>query len=432
MQLQNDNTIYIFIYICKNKLHQFWPFSFFLSFFPFFFLAFLFYRMSHLQSDISGRHLPVHAFYRPPQAAHIALATSAVTTHETTSSSKQKQAFATATATRPFRVIQTAAIIPTHFQHPKSHSSIASVSSSMPSPIVAILPSSINPPPHDSSFDNDKSASTLDNGNNAPWLAPLLGVFGTMGIIIVAIIYFIRRRRNKLSSRSVGPNDRRNPHYSSPIAANKHSSWASLSTINTSAAAATTAAAAVAAATTMLEEEKKSIHMLQPPPAYSTTITKTPVRQKRLTADTLVDEPSLSMLKSQYSPQLAFSPSLVAGEFQQQLDHPPLPNITTISPSNTLIDNAGVLSNEKNENLYSHERIKIEMYDPQVNLHDAVTDSDDDDGFEAPYNNNYHNHQEEKVNAVASEGDKHIAADATATTEHQIINMSNTNNTNKQ
>ncbi|KAL9559648.1 hypothetical protein PS6_000648 [Mucor atramentarius] len=370
--------------------------------------------MSHLQSDIS--------------------ATSAVTTHEATSSSKQKQAFATATATRPFRVIQTAAIIPTHFQHPKSHSSIASVSSSMPSPIVAILPSSINPPPHDSSFDNDKSASTLDNGNNAPWLAPLLGVFGTMGIIIVAIIYFIRRRRNKLSSRSVGPNDRRNPHYSSPIAANKHSSWASLSTINTSAAAAaaTTTAAAIAAATTMLEEEKKSIHMLQPPPAYSTTITKTPVRQKRLTADTLVDEPSLSMLKSQYSPQLAFSPSLVAGEFQQQLDHPPLPNITTISPSNTLIDNAGVLSNEKNENLYSHERIKIEMYDPQVNLHDAVTDSDDDDGFEAPYNNNYHNHQEEKVNAVASEGDKHIAADATATTEHQIINMSNTNNTNKQ
>lgn len=384
--------------------------------------------MSHLQSGISGGHLPVHAFYRPPQAANIALTTSAVTTHETASSSKQKQAFATATATRPFRVIQTAAIIPTHFQHPKSHSSIASASSSMPSPIVLILPSSINPPPHDSSFDNDKSASTSDNGNNAPWLAPLLGIFGSMGIIIVAIIYFVRRRRNKLSSRSVVPNDRRNPHYSNPIAANKHSSWASLSTINTSAAAATAATAA-----TMSEEEKKSIHMLQPPPAYSTTITKTPVRQKRLTADTLVDEPSLSMLKSQYSPQLAFSPSLVAGEFQQQLDHPPLPNITTISPSNTLIDNAGVLSNEKNENLYSHERIKIEMYDPQVNLHDAAMDSDDDDnGFEAPYNNNYRNHQEGKVNAAASEGDKHIAADATATTEHQIINMNNTNKTNKQ
>ncbi|KAG1087930.1 hypothetical protein G6F42_020441 [Rhizopus arrhizus] len=73
------------------------------------------------------------------------------------------------------------------------------------------------------------------------------------------------------------------------------------------------------------------------------------------------------------------------------------------------------------------------MYDPQVNLHDADMDSDDDDnGFEAPYNNNYRNHQEEKVNAAASEGDKHIAADATATTEHQIINMNNTNNTNKQ
>ncbi|KAF1807355.1 hypothetical protein FB192DRAFT_1247076, partial [Mucor lusitanicus] len=139
---------------------------------------------------------------------------------------------------------------------------------------------------------------------------------------------------------------------------------------------------------------------LQPPPAYSMTTAKTPVQQKRLTADTLVDEPSLSMLKSQYSPQLAFSPSLVAGEFQQQLDHPPLPNTATLSPSNTLIDNAGVLSNDKNQNYYSHDsqqqRIKIEMYDPQVNLHGG--EDDEDDGFGAPYNKSYPNHQEEKVN----------------------------------
>ncbi|KAI8984306.1 hypothetical protein BDF20DRAFT_799975, partial [Mycotypha africana] len=63
------------------------------------------------------------------------------------------------------------------------------------------------------------------------------------------------------------------------------------------------------------------------------------VREKRLTADTLVDETSSLMLKKQYSPQLAFSPSLsadggmLAVQQQQQSD-------LSISPSNTLIDNA--------------------------------------------------------------------------------------------
>ncbi|KAL9545121.1 hypothetical protein MBANPS3_007298, partial [Mucor bainieri] len=388
--------------------------------------------MAHLQPGTSGGHLPVHAFYIPPQAAHATPATLSIA-HKATMNAKQKLVFATPTATRLFRAIQTAALLPTHAQHSRGYSALVSASSSMPSPTVAMLPPSINPPPYDSSFDNDKSASTSDNGNNVPWLAPLLGVLGAMGVIIIAIIYFVRRRRYKSSSRSVAPNDhRRNPRNPQPITANKHSSWASLSTINTSAGAGVV--------NNMSGEEKTSIHMLQPPPAYSkTTITttKTSVQQKRLTADTLVDEPSLSMLKSQYSPQLAFSPSLVAGEFQQQLDHPPLPNTATLSPSNTLIDNAGVLSNEKNQNYYSHDaqqqRIKIEMYDPQVNLHnagmDGEDDDEDDDGFETPYNKNYPHHQEERVNAAASEGDKHIAAavDATAATEHQIINMSNTN-----
>ncbi|GAN02548.1 hypothetical protein MAM1_0024d01992 [Mucor ambiguus] len=381
--------------------------------------------MSHLQPGISGGHLPVHAFYIPPRAAHVALATSSIA-HKATVDAKQKLVFATPTTTRPFRVLQTAAIVPTHAQHSRGYSSLAPASSSMPSSTVAMLPPSINPPPHDSSFDNDKSASTSDNGNNVSWLAPLLGVFGAMGVIFIAIIYFVRRRRYKSSSRSVVPNDHCNPRCPKRIAANKHSSWASLSTINTSAGAG--------AVTTVSGEEKTSIHMLQPPPAYSMTTKKTPVQQKRLTADTLVDEPSLSMLKSQYSPQLAFSPSLVAGEFQQQLDHPPLPNTTTLSPSNTLIDNAGALSNEKNQNYYSHDaqqqRIKIEMYDPQVNLHNTGMDGeDDDDGFEAPYKKSYPNHQEEKVNAAASEGEKHTTAavDATAAVEHQIIHMSNTN-----
>ncbi|KAI8645984.1 hypothetical protein BD408DRAFT_337620 [Parasitella parasitica] len=169
--------------------------------------------------------------------------------------------------------------------------------------------------------------------------------------------------------------------------------------------------------------------MLQPPPAYTTTITSK--REKRLTADTLVDEHSLSMLKSQYSPQLAFSPSLVAGEFQQQLDHPPLPNTTNnqqISPSNTLIDNAGVLSDEKQANYYSYDsqqRVRIEMYDPQVNLHDTDYDGAgvDADEFETP--SNYPNNQEEKVNVC--EGEKHSTADTTEPA-HQVIDM----NTNKQ
>ncbi|KAI9358987.1 hypothetical protein BD770DRAFT_303369, partial [Pilaira anomala] len=105
----------------------------------------------------------------------------------------------------------------------------------------------------------------------------------------------------------------------------------------------------------------------------------TSIRQKRMTADTLVDENNISiLLKSQYAPQLAFSPSLVAGEFQlqQQLqneDRPPLPT-ATISPSNTLIDNAGVLSSSQKVEHYHYsfdQRPKrIEIYEPQVNLDD--------------------------------------------------------------
>lgn len=373
--------------------------------------------MSFHQPDISDGDLPIHDFYVPPQPASHILATT--TTRISSSSSKQKLIFATPTATKSFKMIQTAVILPTHFQRIKSNSQIASASSSMPSSVITKLPPFINypPPPHDNAFDNNKSTSTSDNNNNVPWLAPLLGVLGTMGVIITAIIFFVRRRRYKLEPKvSVydDPSSRRNQRHK-PITANKYTSWASLSTINTSDP-------------NMLEEEKKSMHMLQPPPAYSSTTT---VRQKRLTADTLVDEPSFSMLKSQYSPQLAFSPSLVAGEFQQQLEHPPLPttnNNQQISPSNTLIDNAGVLSNEKNDNYYSYDaqqhqqRIKIEMYDPQVNLHNADYDDVGVDEFETPFN--YPNNQEEKVNA--SEGDKHINADTTAAS-HQVISMNSTN-----
>jgi hypothetical protein len=374
--------------------------------------------MSYHQPDISGGHLPIHAFYVPPQPSSYIIATT-TTKSSSSSSSKQKLIFATPTATKSFKMIQTAAIIPTHFQHIKSNNRIASVSSLVSSPIISKLPPFINspPPPHDNSFDNNKSTSPSDNNNNVSWLAPLFGVLGTMGVIITAVIFFVRRRRYKLASKALVHDDnsscRNQPHK--PITTNKYTSWASLSTINTSAP-------------NMLEEEKKSAHLLQPPPAYSSTTT---VRQKRLTADTLVNEPSLSMLKLQYSPQLAFSPSLVAGEFQQQLNHPPLPtanNNQQISPSNTLIDNAGVLSNEKNGNHYSfnaqqhQQRIKIEMYDPQVNLYNVDYDDVGLDELETPFS--YPNNQEEKVNAF--EGDKHDNEDTTAVS-HQVVNMNNTN-----
>lgn len=111
-----------------------------------------------------------------------------------------------------------------------------------------------------------------------------------------------------------------------------------------------------------------SIEQGPPPPVYTPVATPTPVKEKRLTADTLVDPSSFSMtmLKSQYSPQLALSPSLVAGELhhhQQEEMIPPVPNHyhhhnnTILSPSNTLIDPSDWMNQEK-----------VETYDPQLKL----------------------------------------------------------------
>ncbi|CAO3681607.1 hypothetical protein G6F70_001768 [Rhizopus microsporus] len=111
-----------------------------------------------------------------------------------------------------------------------------------------------------------------------------------------------------------------------------------------------------------------SIEQGPPPPVYTSVATPTPVKEKRLTADTLVDPSSfsMSMLKSQYSPQLALSPSLVAEELhhhQQEKTIPPVPNHhhhhhnTILSPSNTLIDPSAWMNQEK-----------VETYDPQLKL----------------------------------------------------------------
>ncbi|KAI8879148.1 hypothetical protein K501DRAFT_152579, partial [Backusella circina FSU 941] len=91
--------------------------------------------------------------------------------------------------------------------------------------------------------------------------------------------------------------------------------------------------------------------------------------EKRLTSDTLVEPASVAMLKTQYSPQLAFSPSLVAGEFPQQQQQESFPtelqqaNKLGISPSNTLIDNASIISDKAQQ-----QRPRIEIYEPQINL----------------------------------------------------------------
>ncbi|KAI9257408.1 hypothetical protein BY458DRAFT_518851 [Sporodiniella umbellata] len=73
-----------------------------------------------------------------------------------------------------------------------------------------------------------------------------------------------------------------------------------------------------------------------PPPVYTAMAMPTPAKkEKRWTEQSnLVD----SMLKSQYSPQLAFSPSLVAGEFKQDVAPPVPPVPTLLSPSHTLVN----------------------------------------------------------------------------------------------
>ena len=219
------------------------------------------------------------------------------------------------------------AILPTHrVIHTMSHSA----SSSM---IPSATPSAHMSPPlinnnmgSNNNFSSNSNRNTEDSDELLPWIAPLLGALGFMGLICLVFWCCMRKkykRRNRIQHQ-----ERRMP--------TSYNSWASISTLNTTA------------------PDKKEIHA-SPPPAYTK-------QQKRLTADTLVDEHGMSsMLKNQYAPQLAFSPSLVAGEFhQQQLDSaPPLPHL--MSPSDTLIDVKG-----ESYHYSFDKRPKIEMYEPQV------------------------------------------------------------------
>lgn len=110
----------------------------------------------------------------------------------------------------------------------------------------------------------------------------------------------------------------------------------------------------------------------EPPPAYYTT----PKGMKRLTADTLVDSTynnrsslSSSLMasanKQQYAPQLAYSPSFASFARRHEDDG--------VSPSNTLIDNAGYLTHTSKDDEKGSQR---RTYQPQL-LGDDGRQTDD-------------------------------------------------------
>lgn len=319
------------------------------------------------------------AFYAVPPAGMILNHDKETDTSASVGVHSHKAIVATPTPIRytdePKIKIFTAMMPPTHnVIHFHSLSSIqSSSSSSLPSSVPSnhnykMSPPLVNSENDDSSFKKAAEPSTDRNSSDEiPWLAPFLGVLGTLGLVGIIILYLIGRKKKKRNNRSENSrvnqfmNNNHNNTTPEEQLSNSYQSWASLSTINM---------------TTANEEKQNAqtqekLQHVPPPPAY------TSVKQKRLTADTLVDENSVSvMLKNQYSPQLAFSPSLIAGDFQQQrlddvvVEKPPPPSI---SPSNTLIDNAGIINDALKTEFYRLSLVrppkKIEMYDPQVNLH---------------------------------------------------------------
>ncbi|KAG0735919.1 hypothetical protein G6F57_003856 [Rhizopus arrhizus] len=133
---------------------------------------------------------------------------------------------------------------------------------------------------------------------------------------------------------------------------------------------------------------------MPPPPVYTPLAIPTPVKEKRLTSDTLVDPSSWAMLKVQYSPQLALSPSLVSGVFKQDIKTPPppppLPLDSTISASNTLIDNSSWLLSSSIEKGSS----QFDTYEPQL----QQDDEDDNDSFK-----NMHSQHDKNQHDAANE-----------------------------
>lgn len=104
--------------------------------------------------------------------------------------------------------------------------------------------------------------------------------------------------------------------------------------------------------------------------AYLSVTTPTPVKEKRLTSDTLVGSWSSAAFKSQYSPQLALSPSLFAGQIKEDNTQPTLKPESTISPSNTLIDQSDWVLGSSLDN----HQTKLNIYEPQLFYDDRDND----------------------------------------------------------
>lgn len=104
--------------------------------------------------------------------------------------------------------------------------------------------------------------------------------------------------------------------------------------------------------------------------AYVSATTPTPVKEKRLTSDTLVGSWSSAAFKSQYSPQLALSPSLFAGQIKEDCTQPTLKPEPTLSPSNTLIDKSDWVLCSSLDN----HQTKLNIYEPQLFYDDRDND----------------------------------------------------------
>ncbi|KAI8144951.1 hypothetical protein BJV82DRAFT_667490 [Fennellomyces sp. T-0311] len=147
------------------------------------------------------------------------------------------------------------------------------------------------------------------------------GAIGLVAIVIVALIFIRRRKRRR--------NEDGRPFQHYYIREDKSSDKSGNNSSNST---------------------------LRPPPAY------TPHSQKRLTADTLVDQrASMSTMNSnyssrnqQYTPQLAYKQ-------QQQKQEDYSADLLGVSPSNTLIDTTAIsVEDEKSR------RQRVPSYQPQV------------------------------------------------------------------
>ncbi|KAI8982497.1 hypothetical protein BDB01DRAFT_148379 [Pilobolus umbonatus] len=158
---------------------------------------------------------------------------------------------------------------------------------------------------------SDTSPQSNIEKNNTTWLAPLFGALGTLILLIIILICMVRRnkRLNRTNRNIPGPRHKKYQQPSEETDLNKHSSWTSFSTVTPS--------------TDYDPDKATKITVLDTPSNYNQDPLS--VQEKRLTNDTLVDPCSfpVMMLNKQYSPQLAFSPSLAPSEFQQQISMPP-------------------------------------------------------------------------------------------------------------